>query len=381
VTLLYAFPEPLPLDRARGVQVAHVVTGLAESGMAVELAYVPNGSLHPITSYGLDVPSGLTLTPLSRSLPWPLDRVHSNRLFTARLARRVAMCPEAILFVRHLKLAALLLRRFPQRRLVYEAHEVFSDTGAGAKRATNMALEALVMRHAALVLANSAATAARLAELHGRREIEVLLNGVDWPEVLPAKDWAAAGRHIVYAGSLFRWKGVEDLVQAAAHLRGCLVSIVGGSAEQVARLRSGHGSGSAVAGTDLQFSGQLPHAQVALALQSACIAVLPNRDEADSRFTSPIKLFEYMAAGCAIVASDLPALRDVLSEDDAVWFRAGDPIALAAAIAALVADPARARRIGERVREKARAHTWRARAEKLVALLHALDVKSPEAGA
>ena len=370
MTLLYAFPEPLPLDRARGVQVAHTVADLAQLGVAVELAYVPVPSLHPLAFYGLAVPDGLTLTPLSRSLPWPLGRVHSNRIFLMRLAGHIDASPRAVLFVRHLKLAAMLLKRYPGRKLVYEAHEVFSDTGTVARREANLAMEGLVMRKAALVLANSTATAARLGELHGGRRIEVLANGVDWSEQLAEKDWPHAGLNIVYAGSLFGWKGVEDLVAAAATLPGCRITIIGGGADQLARLRAQAPSG----GAQLEFRGQLPHAEVALALQSACIAVLPNRDEPESRFTSPIKLFEYMAAGCAVVASDLPALRDVLSEDEAAWVRAGDPAALAAAIGALAADPERARRIGGKLREKARAHTWRARAEKLAALLASLDL-------
>ncbi len=370
--LLYAFPEPLPLDRARGVQVAHVVADLAQLGVPVELAYVPSPSLHPLAYYGLAVPASLTLTPLSRSLPWPLQRVHSNRLFLSRLSGRIAASTDAILFVRHLKLAALLLQRYPARKLVYEAHEVFSDTGTVARREVNFEMEGLVMRKAALVLANSAATATTLRELHGARTVEVLANGVDWPELLPEKDWQCAGLNIIYAGSLFGWKGVEDLVEAAAKLPGCRITVIGGSTEQVARLRAR----TPVGGAQLEFRGQLPHSEVALALQLACIAVLPNRDEPDSRFTSPIKLFEYMAAGCAVVASDLPALRDVMFEDDAVWVRAGDPVALAAGIGALAAAPERARRIGGRLRERARAYTWRARAAKLAALLKTLDSTS-----
>ena len=107
-------------------------------------------------------------------------------------------------------------------------------------------------------------------------------------------------------------------------------------------------------------------------LHSACIAVLPNRDDADSRYTSPIKLFEYMAAGCAIVASDLPPLRADLAGDEPVWVRPGDPANLAEGIRRLAADPERARRIGERAREKARGCTWRARAERTGGLLRAI---------
>ena len=127
MTLLYAFPEPLPLERARGVQVAHVVSDLARLGQAVELVYVPNPPLHPLGYYGLEVPAGLTLTPLSRSLPWPLARTHSNRLFFWRLRRHLRTVPDAVIYVRHLKLAAMLLRE-PGLRLVYEAHEAVSYT-------------------------------------------------------------------------------------------------------------------------------------------------------------------------------------------------------------------------------------------------------------
>lgn len=370
--LLYAFPEPLPLERARGVQVAHAVAGLARLGLQVELAYVPNPPLHPLGHYGVDMPAGLTLTPLSRSLPRPFSRIHSNRLFLWRLERRLAQVPAALVFVRHLKLAAMLLRRHPGRKLVYEAHEVFSDTAAPGRQARQFAMERLVMRSAALVVANSAPTAARLRELHGERNMAVLPNGVDWPEVLPEKAWAQAGQHIVYAGSFFPWKGVSDLVRAAGDLPGCRITLLGGDTDQLARERGATSAG----GAQLDFRGQVPHQQVARELQSACIAVLPNRDHADSRFTSPIKLFEYMAAGCAIVATDLPSLRDVLAEDEAIWVRPGDAASLAAGIRQLAADPARARSLGERAREKARSYTWRARSGRLAGLLQTLETRA-----
>ncbi len=366
--LLYAFPEPFPLERARGVQVAHTVVELARLDLGVELVYVPNPPLDPLGYYGIEVPAGLCLTPLSRSLPWPFDRVHSNRLFLWRLERRIAASPDVLVFVRHLKLAAMLLQNRPGRRLVYEAHEVFSDTAPERKRPYQFGMEKRVMRDAALVLANSVPTAMRLRELYGEREIEVLPNGVDWPQRLPEKDWEHAGQHIAYAGSFFAWKGVSDLVRAAHELPGCHITLFGGDARQVARERHQALEG----GAQLEFRGHVPHQAVTSELVKTCIALLPNRDDPDSRFTSPIKLFEYMAAGCAIVASDLPPLREVLAEDEAVWVRPGDPASLARGIRRLVADPALGRRMGERAREKARAYTWRARAERLARLLQGL---------
>jgi glycosyltransferase involved in cell wall biosynthesis len=382
VKVIYAFPEPLPLPRARGVQVAHATVELAHLGVEVELVHAPapagkDGSAppHPLRYYDLEAPSTLKLVPLSRSLPWPLQRVHSNGFFLRRLERLLAAqrsAPPAerpVLLVRHPKLAALLLARDPVFPLVYEAHEVFADTAPRDKQAALAALEGRIVHKAALVIANSNATAARLVERYGEREdgrkIAVLPNGVDWPLTVPDRDWAHAGRHIVYSGSFFAWKGVTDLVQAAADLPECHITLLGGTEAQVKRELERAPQGRA----ELDFRGHVPHRDVARALQSACIAVLPNRDDPDSRFTSPIKLYEYMAAGCAIVASDLPALRDILPADAAVWVKPGDPRALAEGIRTLAADGARARALGTRVRELAQGLTWQARAARLAQLL------------
>jgi glycosyltransferase involved in cell wall biosynthesis len=360
--LIYAFPEPLPIARARGLQAASTVAALARLGVEVDLYHVP-GAQHPLGHYGIETPPGLRPLPLSRSLPWPLHRVHSNRLFAARLLRATHDdLAGNVVMVRHLKLASMLLERRPGVRLVYEAHEVFSDTARAEKSALRRAEEGLVMRHAAAVVCNSGATAARLSELHGDpRRLEVIPNGVDWPARAANKRWDEPGRHIVYAGSLFPWKGAADLVSAASGLPGCRIELVGGESAAIRDLSQG----APRTGAELLLTGPVPHAEVLERLAKGCIAVLPNRAGVDSAFTSPIKLFEYMAAGCAIVATDLPAIREILADDEAEWAAPGDPASLARAIAALAGDPVRARGMGHKVREKARRYTWDARAGRL----------------
>lgn len=366
--LLYAFPEPLPLPRARGLQVVQTVRALAEQQVEVDLCYVP-GTGDPFGACDLSTPQRVNLVPLSRSLPWPLERIHSNRLFAARLARRLAAHPPDAIMVRHLKLARALLGRFPQIPLLYEAHEVFADTVPERRRAMTAQLERYVVEQAQAVVANSQATARRLRERYSlARSAQVIPNGVDLHSSIPEKDWAHCGERIVYAGSFFGWKGVADLVAAARELPGLHIRLLGGDEEGIRSMRE-----QAVAGgAELEFFGRVSPRHVAQALEQACIAVLPNRADADSAFTSPIKLFEYMAAGCAIVASDLPAVREVLAEDEAVWFRPGDAKALAAALRLLAADTRLARALSARVRIKVRQYTWQARGEHLCLLLRSM---------
>jgi len=373
--LLYAFPEPLPLPRARGLQVAHALSSLAATGAEVLLAHVPVSGQSPFAPLGRDRIDGIETLPLPRSWPAPLDRIppfrawHSTRFFAQRLWREIDRKKPDLLYIRHLKLAALAAARTDRPPLVYEAHEVFADTASPAKQAKMAELEQRVMAGSAGIVCNSHATAARLQERYGptRRRL-VLPNGVAPMPEPPEKPWAECHRHIVYAGSFFGWKGVDDLILAARHLPGYKFTLIGGDDKHIERLRTmlDHD------GAEVDLLPRLPQTELACHLATACIAVLPNRPEPDSAFTSPIKLFEYMAAGCALVVSDLPALHEILDEADAAWFPPGDSAGLATALRQLADDPDHARAMGQRLRTKSAAYTWPARAARLKEFLQTL---------
>lgn len=370
--LLYVFPEPLPLQKARAIQVAKTVTALCEAGVRVSLAYVSGRGGDPLALGGTAPPANLTLLPLSRQLAGlPLK---SGALFAWRLRRwlagqqRAGTAPEVV-FVRHLKLASRLLRAGFPLPLVYEAHEIFADGATGSRAARLAALEGEVLRRADTVIAITGELVRQLRQrFQLTRPMPVLPSATD---VLPAtapKDWSVAGRHIVYAGSLYGWKGVDDLVAAAALLPADVrITIIGGSTAEIARLQANRPAD----GAEIVFLGHLPHAEVLARLAGACIAILPNRAGSVSAFTSPLKLFEYMACGCALVVSDLPVFREVLGAEDAAWFAAGEPAQLAAAIRRLVDDPATAGALSAKMRVMAQQYTWPARAEKLRAILEA----------
>lgn len=364
--LLYVFPEPLPLRKARAVQVINTVKALAESDIAVDLVFVPvDGCDDPFSHYGMTCPENVRLVPLSRSLPGPLSRLrmHSNHFFLWRLRawlkqQSIDVDASRVVFARHVKLASLMLEAFPALPLIYEAHEVFSVPAPKL-----FAQEAYVLEKAAAVIAITQGLADALNRHFGlKRDFAIVPSATTLPELPGKKIWADAPREIIYAGSLFDWKGVDDLIAAARWLPGCKITVVGGDEKGVARLRGFVVPG----GATVEFAGHLSHGDVSKRLQTACIAVLPNRAGSVSDFTSPIKLFEYMAAGCAVVASDLPVLHEVLADDEIEWFRPGDSRELADAIRRLVDNPNRARAFGEHLAKKAKEFSWRSRAEKIL---------------
>lgn len=368
--LLYVFPEPLPLPRARGVQVAHSVAAMARKGIRVTLAYVPGGARHPFTPIGREVPENVTLLPLSRGLLG--TRIKSHALFMMRLVRWLHAqrgmnnLPQCVFF-RHVKAAAWFARHCHALPYVYEAHEVFSKTAKPSQRERIRAMERSVLEGASLIVTNSEGTACGLASAYDwQREITVLQNGVELPVHLPIKPWKESCCHLIYAGSLFGWKGVDDLVDAMAFLPGSHLQIVGGTSEQIDRLRQR----MQPQGGTVEFFGHLEQYEVQELLGKACVAVLPNRPDPDSAFTSPLKLFEYMAAGCAVVATNLPAIRDVVGAEGAAWAMPGSPNSLAEAIRQLCARDDGGAAMGVAGRNFVRSMTWDQRAGKLLSLMN-----------
>jgi len=118
------------------------------------------------------------------------------------------------------------------------------------------------------------------------------------------------------------------------------------------------------------FTGLLPPAAVAARLRQADVLTLPNPASAiSSTFTSPLKLFEYMASGRPIVASDLPALREVLRDgENALLVEPGSPQALTAGILRIKHDAALGRRLAAQAMVDAGQFTWARRAGRLEAL-------------
>jgi len=86
-----------------------------------------------------------------------------------------------------------------------------------------------------------------------------------------------------------------------------------------------------------------------------------------AEIASPMKMFEYMAAGRAIISSDLPVIHEVLNEETAVFCPPEDFESWKDALLALKADPGRRHRLARVARKTVEGYTWRSRAEQAIA--------------
>jgi glycosyltransferase involved in cell wall biosynthesis len=175
-------------------------------------------------------------------------------------------------------------------------------------------------------------------------------------------------RKLIYVGQLYPWKGVDLILRALVHVPRAELIIVGGLPDdcQQARLKD---LGKEL-GIDERvcFCGPRPYEQVPGLLATADVALLPLAEGLVARcFTSPLKLFDYLAAGLPIVASDFPSVREVLRDGhNALLVPPDNATAMGAAINRLLDQPELAARLGSRARRDAANHTWDRRAERIL---------------
>jgi glycosyltransferase involved in cell wall biosynthesis len=114
----------------------------------------------------------------------------------------------------------------------------------------------------------------------------------------------------------------------------------------------------------LQFVDRVPSWEVPFWIRACDVVTVPwPWSEYSAYATSPHKLFEYMAAERAIVASDLPSLREIVGHGRDAWLvKPGDPEALAGGIAHLLSSREVAAELAQRAGQTVRAYTWERRA-------------------
>lgn len=363
----------LPTYKAHGVQITKMCEEFAALGNDVRLI-VPNkhhtveGSSDPFEYYGLKrnftflrIPCfdflGMTYS-FSSILYW-LD-LYS---FLFMLSVSSAVRAHSVVYVRD----PLLLIPFSPKRhtLAVEVHEIPHNP----RRFYRLLSKA----HAVIVLTNELKKELSVNGISENRLL-VAADGVDLEQFAHPQSKSEARARLgvpqdealaFYIGRLDSWKGL-DTVYAASELLWpeVKVVIIGGDDDgEIERLQKQY--------PRIRFLGNRPYKELQDNQAAADVLLLPNTAKAaiSSKYTSPLKLFAYMASSIPVVASDLPAIREVLNDRNATLVPADDPEALAKGIRQTLASPEASRARALRARDDVKNYTWQKRAEGILAFL------------
>jgi glycosyltransferase involved in cell wall biosynthesis len=178
------------------------------------------------------------------------------------------------------------------------------------------------------IICNSRGTLERHKK-SGLKRLMVASNGVDLDEFKIDKtreelreelDLPLDKKIIMYVGHLYGWKGVDTVVRVAELMKddsGTIFVLIGGTDEDILKYEKIFKDKKL---SNIKLLGRKKKNIVPKFLKSADILLLPNTPVSveSVKYTSPIKMFEYMASGVPIIASDLPSIREVLNDENAV---------------------------------------------------------------
>ncbi|MBF0564719.1 MAG: glycosyltransferase family 4 protein [Nitrospirae bacterium] len=377
MNVFYPVPEFMFSPQARFIQIINTANSIAKTGSRVKLI---SGKQHGVDKKGIFdyfdvIPQDnleMVFLPILRrnSHFWPpsIGMVFNVSLLAYLIAHR----GEGVVFVRHPKLAACLARwqKYFKMPIIFESHEIFHlTTEKPEKKKKFKDMESFVYDSVDGIITISSQLREELGQIFhvNGKPIVIIPNALRSELIRSEAIPEQRGEYVFYAGGLYPWKGVGTLIHAMEHLPGEKLLIVGGgdNLKELTDLAKKLGLNGRVS-----FTGSVSQKQVMGYMGSAKIAVIPNVLNKPSTHSSPLKMFEFMAKGLPIVASNIPGISDVLTDGvNVMLFEPGDVRALASAIKYLVENPATAAALGENARRLAQNYTYEKRAERIISFI------------
>lgn len=383
--LIYLANNRIPSEKANSLQVMQMCRAFQQEGAEVRLVVprrlqpkVMREVADPFAYFGIPDRFPIVRLPCLDTLELAPGRLQpaafalQSSSFSLSVAGYLAG-HRADLYYSRDPLSTVLLGMAPgsvRSRSVYEAH---TFPNPGLKQRLHLST---VGRMAGMVCITRGLADEYEALGIGRDRILVAPDAVDLErfrsqperdEARRALDIPREAVMVCYTGHLYPWKGAHTLALASRFLpENYLTYIVGGTEEDSLAFQRflAKEELSRVKGT-----GHVSPDRIPTYLAAADLVVLPNsgRSAASSRYTSPMKLFEYMAAHRPIVASRLPAIEEVLKHGETAWLvDSDDPEALAAGIRTVVASPGLMRQLADNGYAEVQRYSWAARAKSIL---------------
>ncbi|MEI7512159.1 MAG: glycosyltransferase family 4 protein [Candidatus Uhrbacteria bacterium] len=371
-----------PTGWAHGYQIAKTCQALVGSGASVELVVSDMGDptirKSAFEHYGIIdrqfsvvrlkvIDFGVRVPRMFQRVTFFLERWTFMRSLGRYFSRSA---PSRVMYVRDAYLAKQLLQ-IPSSRVYYEIHSMPS-------REDVMSLNGI-----AGFVCLTRALEARVKEVLPDAKTIVIPDAVDLVEFnLPltrsqAREQLGIPQDsfvVAYGGNFSTYgnrKGIGDLDRAVESLRihhpEIHLCIVGGTVKEFEAIEGRKPSERSFC---IPYG---PREQLALYYRAANVLAMPFPNTPHYAFAmSPLKMFEYMASGTTIIASDLPSVRDVLDDTNALFFHPDDEASLTETLEkALNLESERLESFGRRAQEKSRLYyTWDARANRILAFIN-----------
>ena len=174
---------------------------------------------------------------------------------------------------------------------------------------------------------------------------------------------------IGYVGKFTSGKGIDTIIKIAKAMPKYRFYMYGGTKDDAE-----NETGLTVS-DNIVFGGYINNSKVPEIMKEMDIMMLPNKEKQIcnkvpmGEFTSPIKMFEYMASGRPIIASDIPVLREVLNEQNCYFANEDDISSWIECIEYINNNRDEALVKSRRAKKDVEQYTWKKRAEKLVELI------------
>lgn len=375
--LVYLSTARIPDDWAHVLQMLIMCEAFAEAGASVELV-VPRRARTPATdpfTYA-GVKPVFQITRL-----WCLDLFPGTQSAFFYWLRTLSFFISASVYLALKKYDVLYTREHQAglffRNFIYEVHAVPKENSRVYARLWSRARGLVVLTSFIRDrFVNQGFSKERVLVAPDAVRVEQFASPLTQEEARKKLGLRSEGYLMGYVGTLKTMqmeKGVACAIHSLHELpEEVSLMVVGGESEDIAEYRALAEKEGVV--SRVQFIGKVAHADVPLYLRAFDVVVAPFPDLEHYRyFMSPLKIFEYMAAGVPMIVSDLPSLREVLSEKTARFIPPADPSALATAVRELRAHPEAAHALATLAQEDARTRfSWLHRARSILTFIDTL---------
>jgi glycosyltransferase involved in cell wall biosynthesis len=368
LNILYIANEDLPSKAAGSVNVVKMCDALAKNGHSVTLIIPKSKNIHESID-GIYDYYGTNNNFIIKRVSVPISHPYfTNLMLSVYSLYQSRFTNSDIIYGRNL--FSCTINALVGSKVIYEIHQPVTDLGKYSKLLFNVLSYCSNQSIVVITKSLKAWYTHRYPRLKNKIVVapdgaEIISSHLNFININLSK------YKIGYFGHLYPGKGMEIISQLVKILPNTRFEIIGGLDKDIEFWRAKLSTNN-----NIKFHGHIEHYRAIELMQTFNILLAPlqtsisvHSGQGDiSRWTSPLKIFEYMASGVPIIASNLPVLREVLSNNyNCIMCDPDDVYSWVNGIKLLKKD----KHVGKRLSDQAKQnlqdkYTWSKRAENII---------------